>query len=55
MKINNFDIVSEGTTDILIHKNKSYIKGPAVKKTIPFYNPSMELNRDLSIAFSLLI
>jgi len=45
------ELVSEGNTDILVYKNKDSKKGPGTKKGVPFYNPSMELNRDLSIIF----
>lgn len=44
-----FDKVTEGTTKVLVYKNKSSKKGPGSKEGVPFYNPSMELNRDLSI------
>ncbi len=42
-------IVSEGTTDILVYKKKTTSRGPGEKTPLPFYNPSMELNRDVSI------
>jgi len=41
--------VSEGITDFLVFKNKVTVKGPGAKEKVPFYNPAMELNRDLSI------
>jgi tRNA (guanine26-N2/guanine27-N2)-dimethyltransferase len=45
-------LISEGNTEILVyHKNKT-LKGPMEKGNYPFYNPSMELNRDLSIALN---
>ncbi len=44
--------ITEGSTDIFVHINKEKKKGPGIKKGgIPFYNPTMELNRDFSIAF----
>lgn len=44
-----FQTVTEGTTDVLVFKTKDSKKGPGSKNGLPFYNPSMELNRDLSI------
>ena len=41
--------ITEGKTDVLIFKSKESKKGPGSKDNLPFYNPSMELNRDLSI------
>ncbi len=41
--------VSEGKTDIFVFKNKESKKGPGSKDKLPFYNPSMEQNRDISI------
>jgi tRNA (guanine26-N2/guanine27-N2)-dimethyltransferase len=43
------DLVKEGTTELLVHKNKTSSKGPSNREQTPFYNPSMELNRDISI------
>lgn len=45
----SFEEVSEGSTNVLVFKNKESKKGPGSKDKVPFYNPSMELNRDLSI------
>lgn len=42
-------LVKEGTTDIEVILQKTSLKGPGVKEQEPFYNPSMVLNRDLSI------
>lgn len=49
----NHDIskIKEGTTECFVFKNKISSKGPGSKDSKPFYNPSMELNRDLSIVF----
>ena len=44
-----FESVNEGTTKVMVFKNKVTKKGPGSKDKLPFYNPSMELNRDLSI------
>jgi len=44
-----FENINEGTTDVLVYKNKETKKGPGTKEGVPFYNPSMELNRDLSV------
>ena len=41
--------VVEGGTNILVYKSKKSKKGPGLKDDFPFYNPAMELNRDLSI------
>jgi len=46
---NFFQTITEGTTEILVFKTKKSNKGPGSKEGLPFYNPSMELNRDLSI------
>jgi tRNA (guanine26-N2/guanine27-N2)-dimethyltransferase len=42
-------IIKEGTTEVLVHSHKQSAKGPRAREHEPFYNPSMELNRDLSI------
>jgi len=49
IKRTDFKLVNEGTTNVLVSNNKSTSKGPGSKEKVPFYNPSMELNRDLSI------
>jgi tRNA (guanine26-N2/guanine27-N2)-dimethyltransferase len=41
--------ITEGKTNIFVFKRKKSKKGPGSKDNLPFYNPSMELNRDLSI------
>ena len=41
--------ITEGETDVLVFKIKESKKGPGSKEKVPFYNPTMELNRDLSI------
>ncbi len=52
MKKNNFlQKISEGDTKVFVYKNKMHEKGPGTKEKLPFYNPSMMLNRDLSIVF----
>ena len=43
------DCIHEGTTDIFVVKQKTSQKGPGGRQQGPFYNPAMELNRDLSI------
>ena len=43
--------VTEGSTEVLVFKNKELKKGPGSKEDVPFYNPSMELNRDFSVVF----
>ena len=42
-------IVKEGITKVIVFEKKDTKKGPGFKDSEPFYNPSMELNRDLSI------
>ena len=41
--------IAEGATDFFVFKEKTTKKGPGKKNKFPFYNPSMELNRDLSV------
>jgi len=48
-KIQSVESVTEGKTDVLVFKSKESKKGPGSKDKLPFYNPSMELNRDLSV------
>lgn len=45
----DFKTITEGTTNVLVSTKKISCKGPGSKDKLPFYNPSMELNRDLSI------
>ena len=42
-------LIEEGETEVLVFKQKSSKKGPGSKHKEPFYNPAMELNRDLSV------
>ncbi len=41
--------IFEGTTGVLGFKVKVSKKGPGTKEKLPFYNPAMEFNRDMSI------
>ncbi|MEM4258986.1 MAG: tRNA (guanine(10)-N(2))-dimethyltransferase [Candidatus Thermoplasmatota archaeon] len=43
--------ISEGTTEVFIYPSKGTGKGPGVKENQPFYNPTMERSRDLSVVF----
>lgn len=43
------DLIKEGTTELFVFKKKTSMKGPSTRDHTPFYNPSMELNRDISI------
>lgn len=52
MNISSETAVKEGKSRILVCKNKQNKKGPGSKDKFPFYNPSMEKNRDLSILFT---
>ena len=49
MNVQKTEIIKEGTTKVFVFKKKASKKGPAAKDKDPFYNPSMEQNRDLSI------
>jgi tRNA (guanine26-N2/guanine27-N2)-dimethyltransferase len=48
-KLNFFEEITEGNTNIFVYKTKSDSKGPSSKQGVPFYNPTMQLNRDISI------
>jgi len=43
------DLIKEGTTELFVYKNKASVKGPSIRENAPFYNPAMELNRDVSV------
>jgi len=47
--IQNVECITEGKTEVLVFKDKNTKKGPGSKNKVPFYNPTMEQNRDLSI------
>ena len=49
MTTSQTELVKEGTTEIFVFQQKTSTKGPGARDLEPFYNPSMELNRDLSI------
>ena len=42
--------ITEGSTTVFVYDKNTTAKGPGSKQGLPFYNPSMELNRDCSIA-----
>ena len=44
-----FKQISEGSTSVFVFKNKESVKGPGFKEKVPFYNPTMQESRDLSI------
>jgi len=48
-KVSNIMQINEGITDFIVFNKKSSSKGPGSKDRMPFYNPAMELNRDLSV------
>ena len=50
-KIFRESVVKEGSTNVFVFKNKESLKGPGQLEKVPFYNPSMEENRDLSVVF----
>lgn len=52
MNIQKTKTINEGTTKLLVFKKKFSSKGPGKKDSEPFYNPSMELNRDLSVVIN---
>ncbi len=41
--------ITEGNTSVFVISSKQETKGPGTKEKVPFYNPSMVLNRDLSV------
>ena len=43
------DLIKEGTTELFVYTKNLSSKGPSAKDHTPFYNPSMELSRDVSI------
>jgi len=45
----NIECITEGNTKVLVFKKRVSKKGPGSKEKGPFYNPAMELNRDLSV------
>ena len=45
-------LIKEGSTQVFVFPSKKTNKGPGAKQPQPFYNPAMELNRDLSIVVS---
>jgi len=52
MNLQKTQEILEGSTKVLVFKNKVSNKGPASKDKNPFYNPSMEQNRDISIVIN---
>ena len=44
-----YERITEGTTHLFVSKENVATNGPGSKGNAPFYNPTMELNRDLSI------
>lgn len=42
-------LIKEGTTELFVYPSKTSAKGPSIRQKTPFYNPSMQLNRDVSI------
>jgi len=43
------DLILEGTTELFVYRRKTSAKGPSIRDQTPFYNPAMELNRDISV------
>ncbi|MFH1101514.1 MAG: tRNA (guanine(10)-N(2))-dimethyltransferase [Methanobacteriota archaeon] len=48
-KTRPFEVVREGTTEVFVLKEKQTRKGPGTRHGEPFYNPAMEMSRDLSV------
>ena len=42
-------LITEGTTKVFVYIQKDTKSGPGAKMGIPFYNQSMEINRDSSL------
>jgi len=51
MTPSHLSAIIEGSTPVLVYAHQEKRKGPAKKQQVPFYNPAMEMNRDISIAF----
>lgn len=49
MSNNKAKKIVEGNTSVFVFQNKNIRKGPGSREKTPFYNPAMELNRDLSM------
>jgi len=47
-----FETVTEGETNVFVYKSNRSKRGPGSKQVFPFYNPAMEVNRDLSIVIT---
>ena len=52
MTVQKTERVIEGSTPVFVFKSKQSDKGPGSKENTPFYNPTMELNRDLSVVIA---
>jgi len=48
-KKDRFQHITEGETKLFVYPSEKDNKGPGKKQGLPFYNPSMEMNRDISI------
>lgn len=46
----SYQQITEGSTNVFVPKQQTKKKGPGKKQGLAFYNPAMELNRDVSIA-----
>ena len=44
-----FQKICEGDSSLFVYNTLQFTKGPGKKQGIPFYNPAMEMNRDISI------
>jgi len=42
-------LITEANTSVFVYGSKNQKRGPAIREPLPFYNPSMELNRDTSL------
>jgi len=47
--VSSAHLINEGDTSVFVFGKKNEKRGPAMRENLPFYNPSMELNRDSSL------
>lgn len=47
--VSSAHLITEGNTSVYVFGKKNEKRGPAMRESLPFYNPSMELNRDTSL------
>ncbi len=47
--VSSAHLITEADTSVFVYGSKNQKRGPALREQLPFYNPSMELNRDTSL------